>query len=132
MKVLFAFILGSVGAFKIFGSRSLQKSSSTLSATSEAISAIINSSISEHSVMIFSKSYCPFCTKAKNVFESLNIKYGSMELDKISDGAEIQSELLSMTGQRTVPSVWINTKHIGGCDDTLKLYSEGKIQEMVK
>ena len=128
MKILFAFLLGSVGAFKLFNSRSIQKSTLSLSAAS----TVINSSIDEHSVMIFSKSYCPFCTKAKNVFEALNIKYGSMELDKISDGPDIQSELLSMTGQRTVPSVWINSKHIGGCDDTLKLYSEGKIQEMVK
>ena len=39
-----------------------------------------------------------------------------IELNERDDGAAIQAELLAMTGQRTVPSVWIDGSHLGGCD----------------
>ena len=82
--------------------------------------------------MIFSKSYCPYCDKAKAVFDGLSADYGVIELDRVDEGAEIQGHLQEITGQRTVPSVWVNGKHIGGCDDTLSLHSQGKLKEMVK
>ena len=41
------------------------------------------------------------------------------------DGDAIQQELLKMTSQRTVPSVWLAGKHIGGCDDTLQGIQSG-------
>ena len=36
-----------------------------------------------------------------------------------------------MTGQRTVPNVFIRGKHIGGADDTIKLYEEGKLMNLI-
>ena len=42
-----------------------------------------------------------------------------VELDKREDGFDIQKELRDMTGQTTVPSVWVNGKFIGGSDDTV-------------
>ncbi|CAI0456174.1 unnamed protein product [Linum tenue] len=43
------------------------------------------------------------------------------------DGAEIQAALAQLTGQRTVPNVFIGGKHIGGCDDTMALNKSGKL-----
>ena len=48
----------------------------------------------------------------------------------MGNGADIQNTLKSMTGQSTVPNVWINGKHIGGNDDTQKL-GASKIKEMI-
>ena len=39
----------------------------------------------------------------------------------------MQAALAEKSGQRTVPNVFIQGKHIGGCDDTLKLAAEEKI-----
>lgn len=39
------------------------------------------------------------------------------------DGTNYQDLLHEMTGQKTVPSVFINKKHIGGCDNTMKVLS---------
>ena len=61
--------------------------------------------------MIFSKSYCPFCNEAKSVFKELNAEYKSIELDNIEDGDKIQKELFELTGQRTVPNIFINGTH---------------------
>jgi len=91
--------------------------------------------ISTHQVMMFSKTTCPFCTKIKQLFNSLQIKYEVLELDEIlpqGDGAAVQAALAEKSGQRTVPNVYINGKHVGGCDDTLKLHTENKLLAMVQ
>merc|ERR1712002_537464 len=86
---------------------------------------------SVHSVMVFSKTTCPFCTKIKDLFKSLGAKMEVLELDQIDNGSEIQAALLEKTGQRTVPNVFINGAHIGGCDDTMKLAAEEKLLPLI-
>ena len=56
-----------------------------------------------------------------------------MDLDLMSDndGPLIQQELLQRTGQRTVPNVFIGTKHIGGNSDFQQLAAEGKLTELL-
>ncbi len=54
-----------------------------------------------------------------------------IELDKLENGAEIQSALLDMTGQRTVPNVFIKGKHLGGNDVTQAAAKSGKLKEMM-
>jgi len=83
--------------------------------------------VASHPVMVFSKTTCPFCDKVKAMFASLNVTVEYLELDKIANGAEVQAALAEKSGQRTVPNVFIQGKHIGGCDDTLKLAAEEKI-----
>ncbi|RYO79374.1 hypothetical protein DL766_006002 [Monosporascus sp. MC13-8B] len=73
--------------------------------------------IDENGVAVFSKSYCPYCNATKRLLDSVGAKYYVLELDQVSDGSEIQSALEEMTGQRTVPNVFINRKHIGGNSD---------------
>lgn len=49
--------------------------------------------ISENAIAIFSKSYCPFCLRAKQVISGQNVdpsKIGTMELDEVSEGPAIQ------------------------------------------
>jgi glutaredoxin 3 len=82
-------------------------------------------------VVVWSKSYCPYCTKTKTLFETLGVKAKIYELDERKDGANIQASLLEMTGQRTVPSVFINGKHIGGNDDTQGAAKSGELQKML-
>ena len=48
-----------------------------------------------------------------------------------ANGADIQAALLEKTGQRTVPNVFINGKHVGGHDDTMKLAGEEKLLPMI-
>ncbi|GJN02390.1 hypothetical protein PR202_ga19736 [Eleusine coracana subsp. coracana] len=78
-------------------------------------------------VVVFSKSYCPFCVRVKKLFEQLGASFKAIEMDVESDGAELQNALKEWTGQRTVPNVFIKGKHIGGCDDTMALNTQGKL-----
>ncbi|KAJ6751619.1 hypothetical protein OIU85_002085 [Salix viminalis] len=83
--------------------------------------------VSTNSVVVFSKTFCPYCTKVKQLLNQLGAKYIAVELDTEKDGNEIQSALLVWTGQRTVPNVFIGGNHIGGCDQTTGLHQEGKL-----
>jgi glutaredoxin 3 len=74
----------------------------------------ITSSHFMYKIVVFSKTHCPYCTDTKNLFSKLNITIKVHELDRMSNGSEIQSTLLEMTNQRTVPNVFINGKHVGG------------------
>jgi len=86
--------------------------------------AKIDSLIKENPVLIFSKTYCPFCNKVKALLTDLGITFHAFELDTIDpdEAASMQSALKEKTGQSTVPNVFIREKHIGGCDDTFKTH----------
>lgn len=86
----------------------------------------------ENGVVVYSKSYCPFCAQVKDLFASLGVKPLVVELDQLVEERELQSCLEDMTGQRTVPNVFIGGIHVGGCDDTMSLARTGKLEEMLK
>jgi glutaredoxin 3 len=54
------------------------------------------------------------------------------ELDRRPDGAGLQQTLAQMTGQRTVPAVFVNGQHLGGNDDTQSAFRSGKLQSMLQ
>ncbi|TIA91760.1 hypothetical protein E3P99_00877 [Wallemia hederae] len=106
--------------------------------------------IAENLIAVFSKSYCPFCTRTKNLIASLPVKKDDvaiLELDERSDGTEIQSYLLEKTKQKSVPNVFVKQQHIGGesirfndlsvntplagNDDFQAAHSAGKIEKLL-
>ncbi|KAH8111855.1 thioredoxin-like protein [Phellopilus nigrolimitatus] len=107
--------------------------SSSSSTNMVDVKTLVNSTIANNRIVVFSKSYCPYCAKAKTLLQS---KYGGvsatiLELDQRGDGAEIQSYLLEKTEQRTVPSIFIDEKHIGGSSDLSDLEDKGELATLI-
>ncbi|KXN73585.1 thioredoxin-like protein [Conidiobolus coronatus NRRL 28638] len=97
-----------------------------------SINETIDKYISENTLMIFSKSYCPYCDKAKAAAKNLaGIKVDCVELDKVKDGNAIQKELFNRTGQTTVPNIFLKGSHVGGCDDFLAKIKNGAIKRLL-
>ena len=71
--------------------------------------ALVTKALQENLVMVFSKSYCPHCLRAKRILDSeLGYgKYAVLELENRSDCAAIQDYLRQLTGARTVPRVFL-------------------------
>ena len=88
--------------------------------------------INDHKIMIFTKSYCHFCAKVKNLFSSLKSPFQFLDLDLIGDGEEIQNHLFQMTNQKGVPSVWIGGNFIGGSDTVFEMKNTGKLFSILK
>ncbi|CAM9577542.1 unnamed protein product [Sphacelaria rigidula] len=82
-------------------------------------------------VVVFSKSYCPHCTKAKKSLAAIGAKYEVLELDQMGNGSAIQDALVEITGQRTVPNVFVAGSSIGGGDDTVRLHKSGQLATMI-
>ena len=94
----------------------------------ESPAAFILSEVGNHDVVVFSKTYCPYCTATKTLFDKISgVDARVIELDQRGDGADIQAALLEKTGQRTVPSVFVKGEHIGGNDATQALFKSGEL-----
>ena len=79
----------------------------------------IKTTIAGSKVVVYSKSYCPFCQATKELFDKMGV---STRHRTGQDGGRCrhQAALLSLSGQRTVPNVFVSGKHLGGNDDTQK------------
>ncbi|XP_068640196.1 monothiol glutaredoxin-S6-like isoform X1 [Aristolochia californica] len=97
----------------------------------KSTSAFVENVIYANKIAIFSKSYCPYSLRAKNVFKRLSEEPYVVELDLRDDGSEIQNVLLDLVGRRTVPQVFVHGKHVGGSDDTLEALANGKLQKLL-
>mmetsp|Transcript_6430 Transcript_6430/g.5282 ORF Transcript_6430/g.5282 Transcript_6430/m.5282 type:complete len:136 (+) Transcript_6430:55-462(+) len=97
----------------------------------EDVKKFVDDEIAGNKVVVFSKSYCPHCKKAKAALDSIGVEYKVIELDGRKDCNAIQDYLNELTGARTVPRVFINGKCIGGGSETVALKNSGELQKMV-
>ncbi|XP_073745971.1 thioredoxin reductase 3 isoform X3 [Callorhinus ursinus] len=88
--------------------------------------------IESNRVMIFSKSYCPHSARVKELFSSLGVECNILELDRVDDGANVQEVLSEITNQKTVPNIFVNKVHMGGCDRTFQAHQCGLLQKLLQ
>ncbi|MFL5357925.1 glutaredoxin 3 [Archangium sp.] len=79
-------------------------------------------------VKIYTTTYCGYCVRAKDLLTRKGVKYE--ELD-VTSNDEMRSKLVEMSGQRTVPQIWIGDTHVGGYSDLARLESEGRLDPML-
>ena len=69
-------------------------------------------------VIIYSTEYCPYCIKAKELLNRKNIPFTEIRVDL---QPELREEMITKSGRKTVPQIFINGQPIGGCDDLYAL-----------
>jgi glutaredoxin len=101
---------------------------------------LIEKYFQENRVVIFSKSFCPFSNRIKELFKSLNQEFLAIELDKRADGDNIKKKLrsrtlkkklLSRAGLARIPSVFVNGNHVGGCRAIMSAHRSGKLEALL-
>ncbi len=81
-------------------------------------------------VEIYTMAYCPYCVRAKALLDEKNVSYQEHRVDQ---EPELRSEMTERAnGGFTVPQIFINDKHIGGCDDMMALESQGQLEPLLK
>lgn len=80
-------------------------------------------------IEIYSKNICPYCVKAKNLLTTKALEYTEYMIDKDHD--KLVEMLERSNGQRTVPQIFINDKHVGGCDELYAANESGKLKELL-
>ncbi len=82
-------------------------------------------------ITIYTKDYCPYCTKAKGLLQRKGASDAIVEID-ITHDEKLQQEMITKSGgRRTVPQIFIGDTHVGGCDDLHALDANGKLSEML-
>lgn len=79
-------------------------------------------------VTLYTKDYCPYCVKAKNLLTSLGVTYEEVD---ITQTPETIIELAKKSGMRTVPQIFVGEECLGGYSDLAKLHEEGKLIEKI-
>ena len=80
-------------------------------------------------VEIYSSNVCPYCLKAKKLLEDKGVKYQEYRIDK--DSVLVEESIKRSNGRKTVPQIFIDEKHIGGCDDLYELEEKGKLDAIL-
>jgi glutaredoxin 3 len=103
---------------------------------SPKLRSFIEAEHSTHTVVVWSKTYCPYCSQTKTLLTSLpNLSRNEIqvhELDQHPQGDAIQRELYAMSGQRTVPNVFVRGQHLGGNDDTHRAHRSGQLTKLLR
>ena len=72
---------------------------------------------------------CPFCTKARALLDSKNIEYVG---HNITGDEAARTKMIERTGgPKSVPQIFIDDKHIGGCDDIHALDTSGELDTLL-
>ena len=79
-------------------------------------------------VVIYTTSYCPYCTGAKALLRSKNVSFE--EIDVARD-EKLREEMERLSGGYTVPQIFIDGKPIGGYDDARRLDTLGELDRML-
>lgn len=81
---------------------------------------------------MYTKNYCPYCVKAKALLKIKGVDTLVEEINIEKDSTKIKEMLTRSGGRKTVPQIFINNTHVGGCDDLYALEESGKLTEMLK
>lgn len=74
---------------------------------------------------------CPYCVKAKALLSKKGVGDLVTEID-ITSKDHLKDEMMTKShGRKTVPQIFINGKHIGGCDDLYALDAAGELDKLL-
>lgn len=80
-------------------------------------------------IEIYTTKVCPYCVRAKNLLNAKDADFE--EIDLTGDDAGREALLKRSGGMRTVPQIFINDKHIGGCDNLYELEESGELDKLL-
>lgn len=80
-------------------------------------------------IEIYTKGFCPYCSRAKALLAAKGAAFDEID---ISLGGPKRAEMIDRArGGTTVPQIFIDGQHIGGCDDMVALDRAGKLDPLL-
>lgn len=81
-------------------------------------------------ITIYTTQVCPYCVRAKELLKRKNLSYHEIKVDQDPEQREIM--LQKSNGRRTVPQIFLNDHHVGGCDDLYQLEQSGELDRLLE
>ncbi len=80
-------------------------------------------------IEIYTQDFCPYCARALGLFQKKGVPF---EEKYAPQGSDNRKEAIARSGGRTtVPQVFIDGRHIGGCDDLIALDRQGGLDPLI-
>ena len=80
-------------------------------------------------VKIYTTEYCPFCIRAKSLLKQRGVD--QLDEVRVDLHPEERQTMVARSGRRTVPQIFIDDQHIGGCDDLVALDQRGGLTPLL-
>jgi glutaredoxin 3 len=80
-------------------------------------------------VEIYTKTFCGYCWRARDLLESKGVELIEYAVD--GGGPKRQEMIQRANGRTTVPQIFIDGRHIGGCSDLFELERDGRLSELL-
>ena len=78
---------------------------------------------------MYATSWCPYCARARQLLERKGVALAEIDIESVP-GA--RTEMMSRSGRRTVPQVFIGETHVGGSDDLQDLDARGGLDNLLQ
>jgi glutaredoxin 3 len=75
-------------------------------------------------IVMYATGWCPYCDRARELLTQKGLAFKEIDVD---EDAKLREQMISRSGRRTVPQIFIGAKHIGGCDDLYALDAGGQL-----
>jgi glutaredoxin 3 len=80
-------------------------------------------------VVMYTTPWCPYCIRARGLLDNKGVVYTDIN---VSGTASLRDEMERKSGRHTVPQIWINDQHVGGCNELMALERAGKLDDMLR
>jgi len=80
-------------------------------------------------VVMYTTPWCPYCVRARGLLDNKGVVYTDIN---VSGNANLRDEMERKSGRHTVPQIWINDQHVGGCNELMALERAGKLDDMLR
>ena len=81
---------------------------------------------------MYSTRVCPYCIRAERLLAKKGISAEQIEKIRVDEFPERREEMTRITGQRSVPQIFIGERHVGGFDDLAELEAEGELDGLLR
>jgi glutaredoxin 3 len=79
-------------------------------------------------ITMYVTGWCPYCQRAGELLTQKNVAFRQINID---DDATFRQEMMTRSGRRTVPQIFIGDRHVGGCDDLFALDADGELDRLL-
>ena len=83
-----------------------------------------------NAVRMYTTQVCPYCIQAKALLKQRGVE----QIDEVRIDLDPQqrSQMMALTGRRTVPQIFVGQTHVGGCDDLVALDRRGGLAPLLQ
>lgn len=79
-------------------------------------------------IVIYSTGFCPYCVRARMLLDHKGVNYTEIRVDL---EPQLREEMIRRSGRTSVPQIFIDDFHVGGCDDMFALENQSKLDQLL-